>query len=116
MRALGPRWTKRGKVNASRLKPTDSQKLQVLLIYFVHTERSAVSAPASISAKKTKFAMKIFELRLQCTVYTYYFCYVVAVAEVVRNKRNAIYNKRLCYCRGTARRATSVEILWTFFD
>ena len=26
------------------------------------------------------------------------------------------YNKRLCYCRGTARRATSVEILWPFFD
>ena len=25
-------------------------------------------------------------------------------------------NKRLCYCRGTARRATSVEILWPFFD
>jgi len=25
-------------------------------------------------------------------------------------------NKRLCYCRGTARRATSVEILWLFFD
>ena len=24
--------------------------------------------------------------------------------------------KRLCYCRGTARRATSVEILWPFFD
>ena len=23
--------------------------------------------------------------------------------------------KRLCYCRGTARRATSVEILWPFF-
>ena len=23
-------------------------------------------------------------------------------------------NKRLCYCRGTARRATSVEILWPF--
>ena len=25
-------------------------------------------------------------------------------------------NKRLCYCRGTARRATSVQILWPFFD
>jgi len=25
-------------------------------------------------------------------------------------------DKRLCYCRGTARRATSVEILWPFFD
>jgi len=25
-------------------------------------------------------------------------------------------NKKLCYCRGTARRATSVEILWPFFD
>ena len=25
-------------------------------------------------------------------------------------------NKSLCYCRGTARRATSVEILWPFFD
>ena len=25
-------------------------------------------------------------------------------------------NKRLCYCRGTARRATSVEILWLLFD
>ena len=25
-------------------------------------------------------------------------------------------NKRLCYCRGTARRAASVEILWPFFD
>ena len=25
-------------------------------------------------------------------------------------------NKRLCNCRGTARRATSVEILWPFFD
>ena len=25
-------------------------------------------------------------------------------------------NKRLCYCRGTARRPTSVEILWPFFD
>ena len=25
-------------------------------------------------------------------------------------------NKRLCYCRGTARRATLVEILWPFFD
>ena len=25
------------------------------------------------------------------------------------------FNKRLCYCRGTARRATSVEILWPFF-
>ena len=24
-------------------------------------------------------------------------------------------NKRLCYCRGTARRATSIEILWPFF-
>ena len=24
--------------------------------------------------------------------------------------------KRLCYCRGTARRATSVQILWPFFD
>ena len=24
-------------------------------------------------------------------------------------------NKRLCYCRGTARRATPVEILWPFF-
>ena len=27
-----------------------------------------------------------------------------------------ITDKRLCYCRGTARRATSVEILWPFFD
>ena len=26
-----------------------------------------------------------------------------------------ICNKRLCYCRGTARRAASVEILWPFF-
>ena len=26
-----------------------------------------------------------------------------------------VTNKRLCYCRGTARRATSVEILWPFF-
>ena len=25
-------------------------------------------------------------------------------------------NKRLCYCRGTARRATSVKTLWLFFD
>ena len=25
-------------------------------------------------------------------------------------------DKRLCYCRGTARRAMSVEILWPFFD
>ena len=25
-------------------------------------------------------------------------------------------DKRLCYCRGTARRTTSVEILWPFFD
>ena len=25
-----------------------------------------------------------------------------------------VCNKRLCYCRGTARRATSVEILWPF--
>ena len=25
-------------------------------------------------------------------------------------------HKRLCYCRGTARRATSFEILWPFFD
>ena len=25
-------------------------------------------------------------------------------------------DKRLCYCRGTARRATSVEILWPLFD
>ena len=32
------------------------------------------------------------------------------------NKRHAALNKRLCYCRGTARRATSVEILWPFFD
>ena len=29
---------------------------------------------------------------------------------------NMNFNKRLCYCRGTARRATSVEILWPFFD
>ena len=30
--------------------------------------------------------------------------------------RENIANNRLCYCRGTARRATSVKILWPFFD
>ena len=29
---------------------------------------------------------------------------------------NTSNNKRVCYCRGTAQRATSVEILWPFFD
>ena len=32
-----------------------------------------------------------------------------------REKRTGQSNKRLCYCRGTARRATSVEIVWPFF-
>ena len=27
-----------------------------------------------------------------------------------------IYNKKLCYCREIARRVTSVELLWPFFD
>ena len=31
-------------------------------------------------------------------------------------KNENVNNKRLCYCRGTARRAMSVEILWPFFD
>ena len=31
-------------------------------------------------------------------------------------RRMAKVHKRLCYSRGTARRATSVEILWPFFD
>ena len=35
-----------------------------------------------------------------------------AVKHALQNSQN----KRLCYCRGTARRATSVEILWPFFD
>ena len=40
-------------------------------------------------------------------------CYVTSFAAA---KRLDVYNndKRLCYCRGTARRATSVEILWPF--
>ena len=36
-----------------------------------------------------------------------------------RLRRSAVdfySNKKLCYCRGTERRATSVEILWPFFD
>ena len=32
------------------------------------------------------------------------------------NRLLAIQNKRLCYCRGNARRAMSVEILWACFD
>ena len=39
-----------------------------------------------------------------------------AVSEVSEKKSPLSSNKRLCYCRGTARRATSVEILWPFFD
>ena len=37
--------------------------------------------------------------------------------EIINHENTTIgQNKRLCYCRGTARRATSVEILWPFFD
>ena len=36
------------------------------------------------------------------------------VSESLKPYKHHIQNKRLCYCRGTARRATSVEILWPF--
>ena len=45
------------------------------------------------------------------------------VSKLTRSRDIAKYvfygrhiDKKLCYCRETARRATSVEILWPFFD
>ena len=36
--------------------------------------------------------------------------------QKLKKRLQTLNNKRLCYCRETARRATSVEILWPFFD
>ena len=38
-----------------------------------------------------------------------------ALSPERQSARMSKINNRLCYCRGTARRATSVEILWPFF-
>ena len=40
----------------------------------------------------------------------------LALSPERHSARMSKINKRLCYCRGTARRATSLEILWPFFD
>ena len=42
--------------------------------------------------------------------------YAFLTGDVTIRIFSARSDKRLCYCRGTARRATSVEILWPFFD
>ena len=43
--------------------------------------------------------------------------FIITSSRLITKVRSAIaLYKRLCYCRGTARRATSVEILWPFFD
>ena len=91
--------------------------LKVLELRFKETVLHGIAAVKSGMNKRCASSVRYIKVKKMVNATIVY-----VVEKCTRDRRDPIrqdntrINKRLCYCRGTVRRATSVEILWPFFD